>query len=45
MLLKDKILIEKVLDYNLLTNKLFFMKKYNNFLTKKKIAANTYGTN
>ena len=35
MLLKDKILIEKVLDYNLLTNKLFFMKKYNNFLNKK----------
>ncbi len=33
-LLKDKILIEKLLDYDLLTNKPFFIKKYNNFLNK-----------
>ena len=34
IILKDKKLIEKLLDHNLLTNKIFFLNKYNNFLNK-----------
>ena len=34
IILQDKNLIEKLLDYNLLTNKDFFKIKYSNFLNK-----------
>ena len=34
-LLRDKKLIEKLLDYNILTNKDFFNTKYKNFLEKR----------
>ena len=34
IILQDKNLIEKMLDYNLLTNKDFFKIKYSNFLNK-----------
>ena len=34
ILLQDKNLIEKLLDYNLLTNRNFFKTKYNNLLNK-----------
>ena len=34
-ILKDKYLIDSLLDYNILINKNFFKKKYNNFITNK----------
>ena len=34
-ILKDKHLIDSLLDYNILTNKNFFKNKYNNFITNK----------